>query len=65
MIEVKNLKKEFVQNGKPLEILSGISTEFKKGERVAILGPSGSGKSTFLRIVLFFVFVVIDESVTD
>ena len=29
MIEVKNLKKEFVQNGKPLEILSGISTEFK------------------------------------
>ena len=33
MIEVKNLKKEFVQNGKPLERLSGISTEFKKGER--------------------------------
>jgi len=49
LIKVKNLYKEFIQAGKPLEILKGINVEFSKGERIAIIGPSGSGKSTFLR----------------
>ena len=45
MISVKNLKKSF--HG--LEVLTGISTEIKKGDVVCVIGPSGSGKSTFLR----------------
>ena len=51
MISVKNLYKEFKQDDKILHILNGINVDFKKGEKVAIIGPSGSGKSTFLRCI--------------
>jgi len=45
VIKIENLTKKFNKN----EVLKNISTEFKDGEVVAIIGPSGSGKSTFLR----------------
>ena len=45
MIEVVNLCKSFGDN----QVLKGINTTIKKGEKVVVIGPSGSGKSTFLR----------------
>ena len=45
LIEVKDLKKTFGDN----EVLKGITTTVRKGEKVVVIGPSGSGKSTFLR----------------
>lgn len=44
-LDVVNLAKSF---GKT-KVIKGISTQFKRGELVSIIGPSGSGKSTFLR----------------
>ena len=32
-------------------VLKGITTQFKKAEKVVICGPSGSGKSTFIRTI--------------
>jgi len=34
-----------------VEVLSGCSTEVKKGEVIVVCGPSGSGKSTLIKCV--------------
>lgn len=49
MIHVNNLCKSFSFNKEKINVLNGITTHIKKGEKVVVLGPSGSGKSTFLR----------------
>ena len=46
LIEVKNLKKSFVEG---ITVLNDVSTTIYQGEKVVVIGPSGCGKSTFLR----------------
>ncbi len=51
MIQVNELSKVFVKDGKEVRVLQDISATIKEGEFVAIMAPSGMGKSTFLNIL--------------
>lgn len=44
-------RKDFVQNGRILNVLGRVEFDVREGEFLSILGPSGCGKSTLLRII--------------
>jgi putative ABC transport system permease protein len=51
MLQLKNIKKDYILAGKPFPALKGIDLSFKENEFVSILGPSGCGKTTLLNII--------------
>src|SRR3984885_9348780 len=53
MIDLHDLKKEYVEEETPTQALRGVTFTIEKGEFVSIMGPSGSGKSTLLHILSF------------
>ncbi|MDP4280820.1 MAG: ABC transporter ATP-binding protein [Bacteroidota bacterium] len=51
ILEVKNLKREFVMGEETVKALKGLSFTIHSGEFVTIMGHSGSGKTTLLNIL--------------
>ena len=51
LIDIKNLKKEFVTGEVTTKVLHGLDFSMEKGDFVSIMGPSGSGKSTLMHII--------------
>ena len=51
MLELKNIKKDYLTGDNVVHALKGVSLSFRKNEFVSILGPSGCGKTTLLNIV--------------
>ena len=50
-IELKNVKKTYIEGEQKYNALDGIDISINQGEFVVILGPSGAGKSTLLNIL--------------
>lgn len=53
VIEIKNLTKEYENDGVKTPVLHGVSFDVPQGQFLAIMGPSGSGKSTLMHILGF------------
>lgn len=53
IIKIKNLIKDYENEGVVTPVLQGIDFSMEQGEFVAIMGPSGSGKSTLMHIMSF------------
>lgn len=51
MLQLINIKKEYVTGDTKVEALKGINLQFRENEFVSILGPSGCGKTTMLNII--------------
>ena len=51
MLELKSLKKAYIQSSQSIEIFENLNFHVESGQRVAIMGKSGSGKSTLLSLI--------------
>ena len=51
MLQLKQIKKDYVVADTKVHALKGVDLSFRKSEFVSILGPSGCGKTTLLNII--------------
>jgi len=51
MLEVENLRKEFISDSGVVRAVDGVSFSVKKGKSFTLLGASGCGKTTTLRCI--------------
>jgi len=51
MLQLKNIRKDYVAGDTKVNALKGIDIDFREHEFVSILGPSGCGKTTLLNII--------------
>ena len=51
MLELKNIKKDYLAGENTVHALKGIDLKFRSNEFVSILGQSGCGKTTMLNII--------------
>jgi peptide/nickel transport system ATP-binding protein len=52
LVDVQDLRVTFTGGARPVQAVSGVSLQVRRGEVVALIGESGSGKSVTLRTLL-------------
>ena len=55
LLQIDDLTKTFVQDGREIKALAGVSAMLWEGETLGLVGESGSGKTTFARTLLGIV----------
>lgn len=50
-VEITGLSKSFEEDGKPKQVLKGISLKIKKNRIFGLLGPNGAGKTTLIYLL--------------
>lgn len=55
-IEVSELAREYVRDGKPFSALGGVDLTVPRGEFFGLLGPNGAGKTTLIRILTTLLY---------
>lgn len=51
LLKAHNIKKDYFDGSRILNVLKGIDLEIERGQSIAIVGTSGSGKSTLMHIL--------------
>ncbi len=51
MLQLRDIKKDYVTSSEVVSALKGINLSFRQKEFVSILGPSGCGKTTLLNLI--------------
>lgn len=51
IVDIKNLRREFIMGGETVRALNDVNFTIREGEFVTIMGSSGSGKTTLLNIL--------------
>jgi putative ABC transport system ATP-binding protein len=50
-VEARQLRKTYIEDGEPIDAVTGVDLQVPSGEFLAVMGPSGCGKSTLLHLL--------------